>query len=229
MLSLTNLVGKSVIAVADGKIVGTMLGAKFNRSLKNLRYFELFCDDDGKNSLFSPKSVVSVIDAVVLQNGNKLIPPDTVTDCVDCPINLPVYTDFGKFVGRVSDIILDKTTVVSIYAGDLTFSPSQIKSKSDNLIVIAHEIQISPASKTVEVQSELPKSEPITLKSNFSASASETANTAYSFLLGRKVTADIVLNGGGLILARAGDTIDESMIARASENGKMLLLASSAR
>lgn len=232
MLSLTNLVGKSVISIADGKIVGTMLGAKFNRSLKNLRYFELFCDDDGKKSLFSPKSVASIIDAVVLQNGNKLISPDTVTDCAPCPINLPVYTALGKFIGRVSDIILDKTAVVSICAGELTFSPSQIKSKSDNLIVIDHEVRetkINTVADAVVEQSEFSLSEPIMLKSSFSANASDNVNSAYSFLLGRKVAVDIVLNGGGLVLARSGDIIDERMIARASENGKMLLLASNAR
>ena len=215
MLNFTSIVGKSVIALSNGKIVGTMLSAKLNRSLTRLRYYELFCDDDGETYFFSEKSVSSIIDAVVITSENRLT-NSLEDECADCPINLPVYTTRGKFVGKVSDILLDKTTVMKIVVGEWRLSPSLVKAKSDNLVVIDHdyyENELCGAVESADTTTPTPASTNSVIPNR-------------SFLLGRKVNNDIVLRDGNGFLARSGDIVDEKMLARASGSGKLLLLAS---
>ena len=214
MLNFTSIVGKSVFAVSSGKIVGTMLRAKLNRSLTKLRYYEIFNDDDGETYYFGDKAVTAIDDAVVIASENRLL-SSFDEDCVSCPINLPVYTTRGKFVGTVSDILLDKATVVKIVVNDWQFAPSAIKAKSDNLIVVEHETICSGETTISGEQS------PVSI----SVSATSTIPSR-SFLLGRKVSNDIVLRDGNGFLARSGDIVDEKMLARASGSGKLLLLAS---
>ncbi|MBR2988905.1 MAG: PRC-barrel domain-containing protein [Clostridia bacterium] len=214
MLNFTSIVGKNVFAVSSGKIVGTMLSAKFNRSLTRLRYYEIFNDDDGETYYFGEKAVTSVLDAVVITSESRLV-NSLEEECVDCPINLPVYTTRGKFIGKVSDILLEKTTVVKIVVGDQQFSPSTVKAKSDNLLVIDHETVCQNESKSASEQS------PVSANGSV-----DTSLPTRSFLLGRMVSADIVLRDGNGFLARSGDIVDEKMLARASGSGKLLLLAS---
>ena len=216
MNSLTSAIGKNVIAVNSGKIVGTVLSAKFNSTLKSLRYYEIFNDEDGSCFYFSEKAVEGISDAIVLRDENKLIAPDSVTDCINCPINLPVFTNLGKFVGKITDIMLNKSIVVSLCAGDLSFAPSQIRSKSENLVIVNHSILDTDESTES-------KNRTVALKS----SENSNKSSPYSHLLGRKVNTDIF--SGETLIIRAGETVNEQTIERAQIGGKLLLLSASAK
>ena len=193
-------------SVWDEKIVGVILGAKLTRSLTRLRYYEIFNDNDDSTSFFTEKSVLSISDAVVIPSENRLSDTVDCSDLVSCPINLPVYTTLGKFIGKVSDIIFDKTSVICIKVGEFEFLPTQVKSKSENLIVVEHDLTKS--------------------KINSGESTATLGATTHSFMLGRKVSADITLRDGNSFLARSGDIVDEKLLAKASGSGKLLLLAS---
>ena len=140
MYKLSDIIGKTVIGTFEAKNVGTLMNALFDRGLNKIRWFEALSDDetDAERTYFEPSAVSAMADdAIMLKNCGKLTGRFSLAPVfVSAPVNLPVYSPFGKALGRVTDITLDGFSVTEINVGELAFSPDAVLSSSDDVMIV---------------------------------------------------------------------------------------------
>lgn len=140
MYKLSDIIGKTVIGTFEAKNVGTLMNALFDRGLNKIRWFEALSDDetDAERTYFEPSAVSAMEDdAIMLKNCGKLTGRFSLAPVfVSAPVNLPVYSPFGKALGRVTDITLDGFSVTEINVGELAFPPDAVLSSSDDVMIV---------------------------------------------------------------------------------------------
>ena len=140
MYKLSDIIGKTVIGTFEAKNVGTLMNALFDHGLNKIRWFEALSDDetDAERTYFEPSAVSAMADdAIMLKNCGKLTGRFSLAPVfVSAPVNLPVYSPFGKALGRVTDITLDGFSVTEINVGELAFSPDAVLSSSDDVMIV---------------------------------------------------------------------------------------------
>lgn len=163
MYKLSEIVGKNVVSLYEAKNTGTLVNVLFDKNLTKIKYFEVFSDEDEDISrkFFSPDVVGAMEnDAVVIKNCGKMmsrfsIPPVFVPG----PVNAAVYNPSGVALGRVTDVTLDGFSVTEINVGELSFAPSDVLSKSDEILIIndtGEKIRLTPPVKKVPSAKEAP-------------------------------------------------------------------------
>jgi sporulation protein YlmC with PRC-barrel domain len=248
MFNFSELKGKKVIALYEAEILGEIENAVTDNFLKKARYFQVKNQDN--ETIYFPYSLIASVgdDAVMLKNKSKIFSRETIpSPLAVLPLASSVYTHNGKALGSVTDLKFDGDKIVKLIVGDSEIEPCKILSRSQEVIVVndgEDKVKLVPpvsqepkkvmAEEKAEIiaplaSEELPSepTSPVVPKRASTASLSTAQNdktAGYSFLLGRIAT-DALLSASGEIIVESGQTIDETVINKASSSDKLVQLA----
>lgn len=176
MKNLTNFLGKPVISLYEGNLEGYVKNVIFDKSLKKLKYFVLFEDNEFQDEKMLEISKVYNFnnDAIIIKNNSTLELKKEEVFGISNHINCKVYSSTGEYLGLVTDVVLndDLTTNKVILSSNLELLPSEfltfgqdlfIKQDENNVIKLSsirkRENILKPFSQTETKVSILPKVE----------------------------------------------------------------------
>lgn len=149
MIKLTEILSKPIISLSNCKTEGIVRDAVFDKNFKRLKFLILFDNDehlDDKslniNSIYSYGE-----NAIVVKDDEDL--SLVVSNMQTCDksnvINCSCYTYLGKFLGKVTDILLDeKYYVKGLVVGQTTIEINDIiNTGEDTVIVQDKEVKIN--------------------------------------------------------------------------------------
>lgn len=149
MIKLTEILSKPVISLSNCKTEGIVRDAVFDRNFKRLKFLILFDNDEHLDD----KSLN--INSIYSYGENAIIVKDdedlslVVSNMQTCDksnvINCSCYTYLGKFLGKVTDILLDeKYYIKGLIVGQTTIEISDIiNTGEDTVIVQDKEVKIN--------------------------------------------------------------------------------------
>lgn len=111
MIKITDILSKPVISLIDSKTEGIIKNAIFDKNFKRLKSLVLFDNNEHQEEkVLNIQNIYSYGEnAIIIKDGQDLnleISSIKIDD-KPLPINNFVYTYLGKFIGQVTDIILD--------------------------------------------------------------------------------------------------------------------------
>lgn len=152
MLKISKIISKPVINILDGKFEGVVKEAIFDNNFKRLKYIVLFDNNEEieERCLFV-KDIYNISDdAIIIKNDEDLNLELSFqnTENKPCPINNNAYTYLGKFLGKVTDVILDDNYFIKqIEVGQTTIEPQNLITSGIDTLICQDE------SKTIKVSS----------------------------------------------------------------------------
>lgn len=234
MNRISNIISSAVISLYEAKEVGIVYNITLDEKTKKCKYMCILNDDSDITSVIHFKDIYNIgKDCVYIKNqkilelSNNL---DKEIEYCKSPLNLKIYDISGNYLGVCQDIELDNnfralniitnnnisipaTQIINIgsviITGDKKISISKLKPDSD--IIIS---SIAPTEK-VAILTTTPTTKPAT---------SSKIITDSNFLLGRKITKDILSNNGEII-AKSGSKIDKEIIYKTGLYGKIIELS----
>lgn len=109
MKKITDFLGKPVLSLYESVTQGIVKDLIFDKNFKKLKYIVMFDDNE-----FQEEKVVNVADiysygenALIIKNNACIELKNSIQSEVSNPINNRAYTTLGKFLGIVTDVILD--------------------------------------------------------------------------------------------------------------------------
>lgn len=230
-MQISSLVGKRILT-PDEKEIGYVLGVLLSKNRKKLS--ALVCADEDEEEFYLPARALIKVGETVTARPSRLT---TATGEV-CPIGFPVYSDAGKFLGFVKNVLLEEDAFLvldgavlpigSVKIGDAAIVrrtvQAQKKAPKRQNSVKAEQTSVTEqksAAPTVAVAnsggSTVPQAAP-------AASVTEKDGGLYRLnLLGRRVRRE-VLTTDGRVIAEAGETITPAVLSAARRNNRLLEL-----
>lgn len=141
MIKLTEILSKPIISLSNCKTEGIVRDAVFDKNFKRLKFLILFDNDehlDDKslniNSIYSYGE-----NAIVVKDDEDL--SLVVSNMQTCDksnvINCSCYTYLGKFLGKVTDILLDeKYYVKGLVVGQTTIEINDIINTGEDTVIV---------------------------------------------------------------------------------------------
>ena len=119
MRKVSEILGKNIISLYEGKKIGIIENVAFDKKLKKLKSFIIYDEDsDDINRLFVPSSDVKIEgeNAVMISNLEKVIEDAKNLLSKENPMNASVYNLSGTFLGKVKEVLLydDKKDIYSL-------------------------------------------------------------------------------------------------------------------
>ncbi|MCL1900942.1 MAG: hypothetical protein FWG51_00905 [Firmicutes bacterium] len=111
MKKISDILGKNIISIYEGKKIGIIGNAAFDKKLKKLKSLIIY-DDDSENidCLIVPAACIALEgNAIMIKNLEKVTHDFVDEDCN--PMNASVYNLNGDFLGNVSEILIDELTL----------------------------------------------------------------------------------------------------------------------
>lgn len=144
MINLTDILTKPVLSLSCSKCEGIVKTGIFNQNFKRLKYLVLFDnEEDLEDKVLSINSIYSNGEnAIIIKDDQYLTPLLSSTNAQDkpSPINSKVYTFLGKFLGTVTDVVLnDKFFIHSIKLENCEILIEDIISCGQNTIIVQDE------------------------------------------------------------------------------------------
>lgn len=161
MIKLSLLLGNDVLDTSSARIIGRIKNAYFMQDLKQIAYFLISLQNKDEDALVSLEEITSLNDAIVVQNGIKLISANDFdfTSYICDVLNMSVYTPIGILKGQVEEIeFYPSGKVGKFYTSTTTFSPSAILSVGD-IILLKTSTKTAKIQKTQSVSIPRPQSE----------------------------------------------------------------------
>lgn len=144
MIKVTDILSKPIISLLDGKTEGIIKNAVFDKNFKRVKYFVLFDNEE-----LMEEKAVKLLDiyhngenAIVVKDSSCLNLEISLKQVCDKPlcINHPVYTNCGKLLGKVKDIILDeKYFVQTLILENQEIKANEIISSGQNIVIVQDE------------------------------------------------------------------------------------------
>lgn len=240
MYNLSEIIGKSIISLYEGKVLGTINKVTFEKKLKKITNFIFFeAENDEEEFVIHSNSIFAVGEnALVIKNTSAVEPLSNLEPQITLcsPINLQVFTTQGVCLGKVRDVSVDATFNVCsiVISNGETLSAQEVVSFSDNAILIQDEnVKINTSKFSKQNRPKLIKTEtPVTIlrADTISPILSQLQNTiatlptkvtsSVNFLVGRVVTQNLYSQSRELI-AKKGSLISQKTIENAKKNGKI--------
>lgn len=142
MRKVSEILGKNIISLYEGKRIGIIENVAFDRKLKKLRSFVIYDEDNDINDrLFVPSASVKLEgeNAVIIRNLEKVIEDTKNQFSKNNPINANVYNLSGNLLGKVKEILIydDIKEIHSLVLNDNTeILQTQIVSSDFKTIII---------------------------------------------------------------------------------------------
>lgn len=137
MSQLSALIGKPVLNVTASCIIGKVIDVYFDEYLKNAVYFCIETSEDKEKYLLEYAEAQSILDAVVIADGVRLLSPLDLDLTVlrSGVLGIPVYTPSGMSKGRLTDIVITVSgKVIRLSTATNEFTPSSILSIGNVII-----------------------------------------------------------------------------------------------
>ena len=235
MKTLSNLIGKPIISIYNGKIEGYVKNLLFDKKLTKLCFLQFFDDNTQEEKLLNVKSIYSIgQDAIILKNSFEII-LDTIDESNYInPNNFQIYSVAGNKIGKVADITLnDKNKIENIILQDKTKLPlknilnvgdrviilkeGQSKLKISNFKSRTNIIKYSKSNIKVEIQNGVTVIKP--------QKPNKIITNNYEFLIGRRTNKNIYADNGELLVKKQ-TKINTNIIDIVCRNGKLKELTS---
>lgn len=247
MKKISDFLSKPVLNLYDCKVEGYIKNISLDKKLKKIKWVTIFDDNESQEEkVFLANDILHLGEnALVIRNSDCLLIKEVVIEEQQCPINSVVYTADGKYVGKVSDILInDKNEIVNFQLAeqDKTFLPSDIVNAGEDLVILQTD------SSKVKIANYKPKKQPFHTVKNIQVniltenntetdniplpdsadkkiifnenSLPKTLTTNYGFLIGRKVEKNIYADNKEIIIKKQSK-ITNRTIENASVNGKL--------
>lgn len=240
MYNLSEIIGKSIISLYEGKVLGTITNVAFEKKLKKITHFIFFEteNDEVEFVIHSNAIFAAGKNALVIKNASAVEPLSNLEPQIALcsPINLQVFTTQGACLGKVCDVFIDATfnvCSIAISNGE-TLSAQEVVSFSDNAILIQDKnVKINTSKLSKQNRPKLIKTEtPVTILrtdtispilsqlQNTTATLPTKVTSSVNFLVGRVVTQNLYSQSKELI-AKKGSLISQKTIENAKKNGKI--------
>lgn len=163
MIKLTDILSKPVVSLSGSKTEGIIKSAIFDKNFKRLKFLILFDNNElTTEKALNIKNIYSLGEnAIIIKDELSL---ELELSCVKIddktlPINNFVYTYLGKYLGQVSDIVLDEKFYIDyIIAGDKKIEIKDIISSGLDALIVQDEHKkvkinsLKRRQKTVSIQ-----------------------------------------------------------------------------
>ncbi len=213
MYKVSDLLGKPLLSIGDAKIVGTISNMLFDEKLQKATFITLFDADD--EIIYLPVNKLLNVDGDVAVT---FCASETVSEAYGfCPVNRAAFSENGKSLGTIKDVIMDGTKVVSLQA-DVSLLPLNVLNCSEVIIFNTGDKQIRIKKPKKDVKQTPYKNAKIELPSKNVFTAS------YDFLIGKKLQRSVAA-ANGKIIAKEGESITNELISTAKREGKLVVLA----
>ncbi len=213
MYKVSDLLGKPLLALSEAQILGTIANICFDDKMNKGTFVMFYTDEEEPRYLPLSKLLNFESDAAVVKCADGIVQS---VDGLLNPINSYAFSQNGKSLGIVNDIVMDGTKVDSFIVDGRTLSSSDLISAGKLLVFCDGEKPIKLKSPTKKAEAEPKKEIRTPRKAGFAPS--------YDFLLGKKLQRTI-LSVDGKIIAREGDNVTGSIIENAKREGKLVILA----
>lgn len=138
MVKVSELLSKQLICLDTATIEGTICNITFDTHLSVGKCLELFCEDESspEKKFVQLKNVTSLNqDAAIVKSSDSIFYEWQAEEGGFNPINCLCYNSDGGSLGTVRDIILEGTRVEKIVLTSCEFTPKELLSYSDNLLI----------------------------------------------------------------------------------------------
>lgn len=227
MSKVSNIISSYVVSVYNGQIEGIVNNILFNNK-KQAKYLVISQNDEQFLVLETKDIYKTGEGAVIIKNSDVLsIMESSELKMKECfsPINSIVVSIDGNYIGHVSDIELDnKYNIKNFIVDGQVFDLNKVINISESAIIInTLDIKTSLSkfkSKTkIVIGNERITNQTVSVMSNQTILPNRTMLN-YNFLIGRKVSKDI-LNFNGEIIIKENQTVNSKVLDIARINGKL--------
>lgn len=227
MSKVSNIISSYVVSVYNGQIEGIVNNILFNNK-KQAKYLVISQNDEQFLVLETKDIYKTGEGAVIVKNSDVLSLMESselkMKECFS-PINSIVVSIDGDYIGHVSDIELDnKYNIKNFIVDGQVFELNKVINISESAIIInTLDIKTSLSkfkSKTkIVIGNERITNQTVSVMSNQTILPNRTMLN-YNFLIGRKVSKDI-LNFNGEIIIKENQTVNSKVLDIARINGKL--------
>lgn len=227
MSKVSNIISSYVVSVYNGQIEGIVNNILFNNK-KQAKYLVISQNDEQFLVLETKDIYKTGEGAVIVKNSDVLSLMESselkIKECFS-PINSIVVSIDGDYIGHVSDIELDnKYNIKNFIVDGQVFELNKVINISESAIIInTLDIKTSLSkfkSKTkIVMGNEHITNQTVSVMSNQTILPNRTMLN-YNFLIGRKVSKDI-LNFNGEIIIKENQTVNSKVLDIARINGKL--------
>lgn len=230
MEKVSNLLGKPILNIFEGKIEGFVKTIYFDKKLDKLCWIEFFNDTTQEEKMINAKNIYHVgQDAITIKNGDEIYNENLIfNECIN-PIHLDVFSVIGDKIGKVCDIqINDKFMVEQVVLSDQKTMSQKNILNAGNVIIFKQEnenfkvINFKSKNKIKNIKSQTKVQ---ILNTNNNPLPKKLITKNYAFLIGRKVDKNIYADNSELIIKK-NTKINQMIIDIACKNGKLKDLAS---
>ena len=227
MSKVSNIISSYVVSVYNGQIEGIVNNILFNNK-KQAKYLVISQNDEQFLVLETKDIYKTGEGAVIVKNSDVLSLMESselkMKECFS-PINSIVVSIDGNYIGHVSDIELDnKYNIKNFIVDGQVFELNKVINISESAIIInTLDIKTNLSkfkSKTkIVMGNERITNQTVSVMSNQTILPNRTMLN-YNFLIGRKVSKDI-LNFNGEIIIKENQTVNSKVLDIARINGKL--------
>ncbi|MGN1221647.1 MAG: PRC-barrel domain-containing protein [Christensenellales bacterium] len=230
MKTLSNLIGKPIISIYNGKIEGYVKNLLFDKKLTKLCFLQFFDDNTQEEKLLNVKSIYSIgQDAIILKNSFEII-LDTIDESNYInPNNFQIYSVAGNKIGKVADITLnDKNKIENLVLQDKTkLLLKNILNVGDRVIILKEgqsKLKISDFKSKTNIIKYSKSNIKVEIQNGVTVIKPQKPNKViannYEFLIGRKTNKNIYADNGELLVKKQ-TKISTNIIDVVCRNGKL--------
>ena len=227
MSKVSNIISSYVVSVYNGQIEGIVNNILFNN--KKQAKCLVISQNDEQFLVLETKDIYKIgAGAVIVKNSDVLSLMESselkMKECFS-PINSIVVSIDGNYIGHVSDIELDnKYNIKNFIVDGQVFELNKVINISESAIIINTLDTKTSLSKfksktKIVMGNERITNQTVSVMSNQTILPNRTMLN-YNFLIGRKVSKDI-LNFNGEIIIKENQTVNSKVLDIARINGKL--------
>lgn len=227
MSKVSNIISSYVVSVYNGQIEGIVSNILFNDK-KQAKYLIISQNDEQFLALETKKIYKTGNGAIIIKNNDVLELMESVEYRLKeyfSPINSIVVSIDGNYLGHVSDIELDdKYNIQNFIVDGQSYALNKAVNISESVIIIntlnkPQKLANFRSKNKLVISSEKIKNQTVNVMENQTILPNRTI-VNYNFLIGRKVSKDI-LNFNGEIIIKENQIVNSKILDIARINGKI--------
>lgn len=227
MSKVSNIISSYVVSVYNGQIEGIVSNILFNDK-KQAKYLIISQNDEQFLALETKKIYKTGNGAIIIKNNDVLELMESVEYRLKeyfSPINSIVVSIDGNYLGHVSDIELDdKYNIQNFIVDGQSYALNKVVNISESVIIIntlnkPQKLANFRSKNKIVISSEKIKNQTVNVMENQTILPNRTI-VNYNFLIGRKVSKDI-LNFNGEIIIKENQIVNSKILDIARINGKI--------
>lgn len=217
-MNLSNLIGKQILAVYEGEIVGTVCGATFNYNLTKIKSLKVF-DNNENDYEINYSNIKAVGEYVVIANTQKLEQFNPTNKTL--PIYKTVININGNNLGKIIDAEIEINGTVKCYLSDKQeqILPAHITIRKDFVFYSENKLVL----KNFKPKNVSPKNIVVSIleKPNYNQNFAPTKITYNATTLLGKIAKSDLFGINNEIIIKANSVITEKTIADASRHNRL--------